>query len=81
MTWLIYAVIVGLVAGYLSSRILGLPGQDWVKNLLIGLVGSFVGGLIGSLIGLRATNLIGSIILAVIGSCVSLYVYAKFIRK
>lgn len=79
--WLLSTLIVGAAAGWLSSKLMGLPADDWVRNILIGVVGSFVGGLIGTLIGLRTTNLIGSVIMAVIGSCASLWAYAKFIKK
>lgn len=78
---LLYFLVVGLCAGYLSARLLGLDSSDIAKNLVIGIVGSIVGGFVGNLIGLRATGLIGSIILAVIGACLAVFVYSRFIRK
>ena len=78
---LLYYLVVGLCAGYLSSRLLGLDSSDITKNLITGIIGSLVGGLIGSLIGLQATGLLGSIIMAVIGACASILIYRKFIRK
>ncbi len=78
---IIYFLVIGLCAGYLSARLLGLDSSDITKNLLIGTVGSVVGGIIGNLIGLQATGLIGSIIMAVIGACVAILVYRHFIRK
>lgn len=78
---LIYFLIVGLAAGYLTSRLLGTDSTDIGKNLITGIIGSFVGGFIGKLIGLEATGLIGSIIMAVIGACAAIWCYRKFIRK
>ena len=78
---LLYYLVVGLCAGYLSSRLLGLDSSDIAKNLITGIIGSLVGGLIGSLIGLQATGLLGSIIMAVIGACAAIVIYRKFIRK
>ena len=78
---IIYFLIVGLCAGYLSSRLLGLDSTDITKNLITGIVGSLVGGLIGNVIGLRATNLIGSIILAIIGAVAAIVIYRRFIRR
>ena len=78
---LLYFLVVGLCAGYLSARLLGLDSTDIAKNLITGIVGSFVGGLIGNLIGLHATGLIGSIIMAVIGACAAILIYRRFIRK
>ncbi|MBR2769535.1 MAG: GlsB/YeaQ/YmgE family stress response membrane protein [Solobacterium sp.] len=79
--WLIYSLLIGLVAGYLASRLMGVDSSNIIKNIVLGIIGSFVGGLVGSLISLKATGLIGSIILAVIGSCISIWVYQKFLRK
>ena len=79
--WLICTMAVGCVSGFLASKLMGLKSDNWVQNLVIGLIGSFVGGLIGRLIGLTATNLIGSVILSVIGACVALWAYNKFIKK
>ncbi|MBQ2478868.1 MAG: GlsB/YeaQ/YmgE family stress response membrane protein [Erysipelotrichales bacterium] len=79
--WLICTIAVGCVSGFLASKLMGLKSDNWVQNLVIGLIGSFVGGLIGKLIGLTATNLIGSVILSVIGACVALWAYNKFIKK
>ncbi|MBQ2310238.1 MAG: GlsB/YeaQ/YmgE family stress response membrane protein [Erysipelotrichales bacterium] len=79
--WLICTIAVGCVSGFLASKLMGLKSDNWVQNLVIGLIGSFVGGLIGRLIGLTATNLIGSVILSVIGACVALWAYNKFIKK
>ncbi|MBR4455501.1 MAG: GlsB/YeaQ/YmgE family stress response membrane protein [Solobacterium sp.] len=78
---LIYFLIVGLAAGYIATRLLGLNSNDILTCLVIGVIGSFVGGLIGSVIGLQATGMIGKIIMSVIGACVSLWVYRRFIRK
>lgn len=79
--WLICTIAVGCVSGFLASKLMGLKSDNWVQNLVIGLIGSFVGGLIGRLIGLTATNLIGSVILSVIGACVALWAYNKFLKK
>ena len=78
---LIYFLIVGLCAGYLTARLLHLNSSDITQNLITGTIGSFVGGLIGHVIGLQATGLIGSIIMAVIGSVAAIMVYRNFIRK
>ena len=78
---MIYFLIIGLVAGYIASRLMGVDSTDVGKNLVTGIIGSFVGGFVGRFIGLASTNLLGSIILAVIGACISIWVYRKFIQK
>ena len=81
LKWLISTLITGLVAGWGGAKIMGLDSNDWVKNLLLGLVGSFVGGLVGYFLGLHSHNIIGSIILALIGSIITLWAYNKYVKK
>ncbi|MEE3488823.1 MAG: GlsB/YeaQ/YmgE family stress response membrane protein [Bulleidia sp.] len=77
LLWLIRVLIVGLVAGWLSAKLMGMDSSSWVSNLCLGLVGSFVGGLVGRLLGLGATNILGSIILSVIGAFLAVWIYKK----
>ena len=55
LSWII-AIIIGGVAGWIASMIMGRDasmGIFW--NIIVGIVGSFIGGFIGSLIGIGAT--------------------------
>jgi uncharacterized membrane protein YeaQ/YmgE (transglycosylase-associated protein family) len=64
-------LIVGLIAGFLASRIMGSGGYGLVGDIIVGVVGAFIGGLIVSLLGFGgSTGLIGSIIVALIGACI-----------
>ena len=81
MWWLLRVLIVGLAAGWLAGKIMNTGTDDWGKNLLIGIIGSFVGWLIGIVLGLHASNIIGSIILSVIGACLAMWIYGKYIKK
>ena len=78
---LIYFLIIGLASGYIAARLLGIDSSDILKTLILGTVGSFVGGLLGNLIGLHADGLIGSIIMSVIGACVAIWIYRRFIFR
>ena len=51
-----------------------------VGNILLGLLGGFVGDLVFGLIGLDTTNLIGHIICATVGA-VLIIVLARAVRK
>ena len=69
-------VIFGALAGWVASLISGdNERQGWLGNIVVGIVGAFVGGLIYSLIsddGFEASWSIGSFIVAVIGALVVL---------
>jgi uncharacterized membrane protein YeaQ/YmgE (transglycosylase-associated protein family) len=65
-------ILVGLVAGWAASTIMG-SKRGILGNLLLGLIGALVGGLLFSLIGLGgATNIIGSIVIATVGAVIVL---------
>lgn len=70
-------IILGLIAGYIGSRIVAKEGQGLWLNLALGIVGAIVGGFIFSALGIGGvTGLnIYSIIVAIIGSVVVLWLY------
>jgi uncharacterized membrane protein YeaQ/YmgE (transglycosylase-associated protein family) len=73
-------VILGLIAGFISSRIVDKEGKGLWLNMALGIVGAIVGGVIFSAFG--ATGVTGvnlySLIVAVIGSIVVLWLYNAF---
>ena len=74
---LISFLVIGLLAGWIAGRLTKGSGFGLVGNLVLGVVGAFVGGLLFWVLGLTAQNLIGQIVTAVIGAIVFLYVAAK----
>ena len=72
LTWL----IVGLVAGVLASMVMGGTGYGLVGDIVIGIVGAFIGGWIfGALgAGVPIGGLPGTILVAFIGAVVLLFI-------
>ncbi|QND51663.1 GlsB/YeaQ/YmgE family stress response membrane protein [Phyllobacterium sp. 628] len=70
-------IILGLIAGFIGSKIVNKSGQGFILDIVLGIVGAVAGGFIFSLFG--ATGVTGfniySLIVAVIGSVVVLWVY------
>jgi uncharacterized membrane protein YeaQ/YmgE (transglycosylase-associated protein family) len=70
-------IILGVIAGFLGSKIVNKSGQGLIMDIVLGIVGAIVGGLIFSAFG--ATGVTGlniySLIVAVIGAIVVLWVY------
>jgi uncharacterized membrane protein YeaQ/YmgE (transglycosylase-associated protein family) len=70
-------IILGLVAGWIASKIMQGSGSGLVTNLVLGIVGAFVGGILFNAVG--GTGITGfniwSVIVAVIGAVVVLWVY------
>ena len=69
-------IILGLIAGYIGSRIVDKEGKGLWLNMALGIVGAIVGGSF-SAFGFRAFTGVDlySVIVAIIGSVVVLWVY------
>jgi uncharacterized membrane protein YeaQ/YmgE (transglycosylase-associated protein family) len=69
-------IFVGLVAGVLASLVMGGTGYGIVGDIIIGIVGAFVGGWLFSKLGVSTpfAGLPGTIFVAFIGAVVLLFV-------
>jgi uncharacterized membrane protein YeaQ/YmgE (transglycosylase-associated protein family) len=70
-------IVFGLITGFVASRIVNQRGQGCILNVVLGIIGAFVGGLIFTRIG--GSGITGfnvySMFVAVIGAIVVLIVY------
>jgi uncharacterized membrane protein YeaQ/YmgE (transglycosylase-associated protein family) len=69
-------IIVGLVAGVLASMVMGGTGYGIIGDIIIGIVGAFVGGWIFSKLGVSNPigGLPGTILVAFVGAVVLLFI-------
>jgi uncharacterized membrane protein YeaQ/YmgE (transglycosylase-associated protein family) len=68
---LVLWLILGLIAGFLASRIMGAGGYGLVGDMIVGLIGAFIGGLVANLLIPDANfGFWGSLIVAIIGACI-----------
>lgn len=72
LTW----IIVGLVAGVLASLVMGGTGYGLIGDIIIGIVGAFVGGWLFSMLGVSSPfgGIAGVIFVAFIGAIVLLFI-------
>lgn len=77
---LLLFLLIGLVAGWLASRIMKGRGFGLIGDLIVGVVGSFIGGWLFGLLGITAGGIIGSLVTAVVGAVLLLYVL-RLIKK
>ena len=70
-------IILGLIAGFIGSKIVNRSGEGLVLDIVLGVVGAVVGGFIFNAIGaVGVTGLnIYSLVVAVIGAIVVLVIY------
>jgi uncharacterized membrane protein YeaQ/YmgE (transglycosylase-associated protein family) len=70
-------IILGLIAGFIASKIVNKQGEGFFLDLVLGIVGAVVGGFIFSAAG--ASGVTGfnlySLVVAVIGAIVVLVLY------
>ena len=76
-------LVVGLIAGFIGSKIVNKSGEGLIRDIILGVIGGLVGGAIFSALG--STGVTGidlwSIFVAVIGSIVVLVVYHTLIGR
>ncbi|HET6232316.1 MAG TPA: GlsB/YeaQ/YmgE family stress response membrane protein [Longimicrobiaceae bacterium] len=72
LTW----IIVGLIAGVLASLVMGGTGYGIIGDIVIGIVGAFVGGWLFRQLGVNSPmgGLAGTIFVAFIGAVVLLFI-------
>jgi uncharacterized membrane protein YeaQ/YmgE (transglycosylase-associated protein family) len=70
-------IVLGLVAGFIGSKIVDSQGQGLWLNMVLGIVGAIVGGMLFNLFG--ASGITGfniySMIVAIVGSVLVLWTY------
>ena len=79
LSWL----ILGLVAGFIASKLVNKTGSGLIMDIVLGVIGAFVGGWIFSFFGhTGVTGLnIGSLIVATLGAVVVMLAYHFLFRQ
>jgi uncharacterized membrane protein YeaQ/YmgE (transglycosylase-associated protein family) len=79
LAWL----ILGLVAGFIASKLVNKSGEGVILDIVLGIVGSFVGGFLFSFVGAAPVTgfNIYSLIVAVIGAVVVLVLYHAIVGR
>ena len=71
--WL-YFILIGLLAGWLAGRIMKGHGFGLLGNLVVGVVGAWLGSFLFNLFNLSSYGTLGIIVTATVGAIVLLYV-------
>ncbi|HEY7901572.1 MAG TPA: GlsB/YeaQ/YmgE family stress response membrane protein [Caulobacteraceae bacterium] len=75
-------IILGLIAGFIGSKIVNRTGEGLVMDIVLGVVGALVGGFIFNFFGhsgVTGLNLY-SLLVAVVGAIVVLIIYHMIVR-
>jgi len=76
-------LVLGLIAGFIASKIINKSGEGLLVDIVLGIVGALVGGYIFTFLGhtgVTGFNLY-SMFVAVIGAIVVLLIYHAVVRR
>jgi uncharacterized membrane protein YeaQ/YmgE (transglycosylase-associated protein family) len=75
-------IILGLIAGFIASKIVNKSGEGIVMDVVLGIIGAVVGGWLFNAIGhVGVTGLnLYSVLVAVIGAIIVLVIYHALVR-
>ena len=76
-------IVLGLIAGFIASKIVNKSGEGVILDIVLGIVGALVGGFLFSLLG--ASGVTGfnlySLLVAIVGATIVLIVYHAIVRR
>jgi uncharacterized membrane protein YeaQ/YmgE (transglycosylase-associated protein family) len=76
-------VVLGLIAGFIGSKIVNKRGEGLFLDIILGIVGAIVGGFLMHFLGMASVSGVNlySIIVSIIGAVVVLWIYHALVRR
>ena len=71
---LLWTLIIGAIAGWLAGTLVKGRGFGLIVDIIVGIVGAFIGGWVFGLLGLSAWGLLGQLCMATIGAVILLVI-------
>jgi uncharacterized membrane protein YeaQ/YmgE (transglycosylase-associated protein family) len=71
-------ILVGLIAGWAASHVMGKGGFGVIGDVIVGLLGAAIGGIVIGFIWTGTTGFVGSIVVAFIGACILIWLVRLF---
>ena len=79
--WLLWTIIVGLIAGWATGKIMKGSGYGTLMDILLGICGGVIGGWVLGVVGIHfGGGLIPRILVAILGAVI-LVALARMIRR
>ena len=75
-------IVVGLIAGFLASRVVLGKGRGWFWDIVIGILGAVIGGWLAGLVHISiGLGIVGQIIIAFAGAVILLLVWRAVVGR
>jgi uncharacterized membrane protein YeaQ/YmgE (transglycosylase-associated protein family) len=71
---LLLFLAIGVVAGFLAGKIMKGSGFGLIGDLIVGVIGSFIGVWVFGLLGISAGGILGLLVASLVGALILLYV-------
>ena len=77
-SWNLWTIFLGIIAGYIASKLQRGESSGCIVNLFLGIIGAWVGGFLYGLVGIFPQDIgwIGQLIMAVIGAVIVLWLFS-----
>ena len=73
---MIGAIIMGALVGWIAGKLMNQEG-GLLRNIVVGVIGSFVGRLVFGLVGFTAHGLFANLVVGIVGACLFIWLGRK----
>jgi uncharacterized membrane protein YeaQ/YmgE (transglycosylase-associated protein family) len=75
--------VLGLIAGFIASKLVNNQGEGLIVDILLGIVGAFLGGWLFNRFGMAGVTGVNlySMLVAVVGAVIFLVIYHALFRR
>lgn len=74
-------LLIGLISGWIASQMMTGHGLGTVGDIIVGVIGAFLGGFIFDLFNVRSYGFGGAVVTSVLGAVVLLFIVSLFSHK
>lgn len=74
---MIGSIIIGILAGYIASKIQKGEGSGCLINLFLGVLGGVIGNFLFSLAGFSINSIVGELISSIVGAILILWMFSR----
>ena len=72
---IIWWIIVGVIAGWATGKIMKGEGYSFWADMLLGIAGALFGGFVAGHLGLHYTGLLYTLVVAIIGAIIIVFLF------
>jgi len=71
-------LLIGALAGWIAAQLMKGDGYGLIGNILLGVIGSFLGGYVFTILGISTYGFLGNLVTATVGAALLLWLASLF---